>query len=277
MMKRLCITIAAVFLSVLPASAQELDSLEFDRYRGLDSLLTQFYYTLEREDPEVKGVEFDGLIETCKDSLTRQHVTLQIFDHYRYSRLMGDETVAVHIFDNWLANGRVKTRSEFEMMDAELFANFNRESLIGMDAPRIELFKSCGGRKAIPSEGRISVLFFYDTSCGKCRLETQVLPTIVKEVDFPFDFYAIYVGTDRREWNAFRRNFRLKNKNIRLIHLWDPEIDSGYQKAYGVTGTPRLFVVEPDGVIIGRRLEMTNLMEMFPVLRAVWETYEKYK
>lgn len=277
MMKRLCITIAAVFLPVLSASAQELDSLEFDRYRGLDSLLTQFYYTLEREDPEVKGVEFDGLIETCKDSLTRQHVTLQIFDHYRYSRLMGDETVAVHIFDNWLANGRVKTRSEFEMMDAELFANFNRESLIGMDAPRIELFKPCGGRKAIPSEGRISVLFFYDTSCGKCRLETQVLPTIVKEVDFPFDFYAIYVGTDRREWNAFRRNFRLKNKNIRLIHLWDPEIDSGYQKAYGVTGTPRLFVVEPDGVIIGRRLEMTNLMEMFPVLRAVWETYEKYK
>lgn len=276
MMKRIAF-ITAFLLSAASAFAQELDSLEFERYRGLDSLLTQFYYTLEREDPEVKGIEFDGLIETCKDSLTRQHVTLQIFDHYRFSRLMGDETVAVHIFDNWLANGRVKTRSEFEMMDAELFANFNRESLIGMDAPRIELLKPCGGKKAIPSEGRISVLFFYDTSCAKCRLETQVLPTIMKEVDFPFDFYAIYVGTDRRDWNAFRHNFKLKNKNIRLIHLWDPEIDSGYQKAYGVTGTPRLFVVEPDGVIIGRRLEMKNLMEMFPVLRAVWETYEKYK
>lgn len=277
MMRRLVFTMAAAFLFAFSVSAQELDSLEFERYRGLDSLLTQFYYTLEREDPEVKSVEFDGLIETCKDSLTRQHVTLQIFVHYRFSRLMGDETVAVHIFDNWLASGRVKTRSEFEMMDAELFANFNRQSLIGMDAPRIELLKPCGGKRAIPSEGRISVLFFYDTSCAKCRLETQVLPTIVKEVDFPFDFYAIYVGTERRDWNAFRRNFRLNNKNIRLIHLWDPEIDSGYQKAYGVTGTPRLFVVEPDGVIIGRRLEMTNLMEMFPLLRAVWETYEKYK
>lgn len=277
MMRRLVFTMAAAFLFAFSVSAQELDSLEFERYRGLDSLLTQFYYTLEREDPEVKSVEFDGLIETCKDSLTRQHVTLQIFDHYRFSRLMGDETVAVHIFDNWLASGRVKTRSEFEMMDAELFANFNRQSLIGMDAPRIELLKPCGGKRATPSEGRISVLFFYDTSCAKCRLETQVLPTIVKEVDFPFDFYAIYVGTERRDWNAFRRNFRLNNKNIRLIHLWDPEIDSGYQKAYGVTGTPRLFVVEPDGVIIGRRLEMTNLMEMFPLLRAVWETYEKYK
>lgn len=277
MMRRLVFTMAAAFLFAFSVSAQELDSLEFERYRGLDSLLTQFYYTLEREDPEVKSVEFDGLIETCKDSLTRQHVTLQIFDHYRFSRLMGDETVAVHIFDNWLASGRVKTRSEFEMMDAELFANFNRQSLIGMDAPRIELLKPCGGKRAIPSEGRISVLFFYDTSCAKCWLETQVLPTIVKEVDFPFDFYAIYVGTERRDWNAFRRNFRLNNKNIRLIHLWDPEIDSGYQKAYGVTGTPRLFVVEPDGVIIGRRLEMTNLMEMFPLLRAVWETYEKYK
>lgn len=275
-MKRLAFIIAAFLVSAV-ASAQELDSLEFDRYRGLDSLLTQFYYTLEREDPEVKGVEFDGLIASCKDSLTRQHVTLQIFDHFRYSRLMGDETVAVHIFDNWIGNGLVATRSEFEMMDDELFVNFNRSSLIGMDAPRIELYKPCGGKRAIPSSGRISVLFFYDTACAKCRLETQVLPTVVKDVDFPFDFYAIYVGTNKRDWNAFRRNFRLNNKNIKLIHLWDPEVESGYQKAYGVIGTPRLFVVEPDGVIIGRRLEMENLLEMFPVLRAVWETYEKYK
>lgn len=275
-MKRLAVILASLLFS-LSAFSQQLDSLEFDRYRGLDSLLTQFYSALEMEDVDVKGREMDNLISTCKDSLARQHVALQIFDHYRYSRLMGEEAVAVHIFDEWIASGKIQTRSEFELMDDEMFVNFNRSSLLGMEAGRISLFKPCGGTREIPSEGRVSILFFYDTSCAKCRLETQVLPQVVKDIDFPVDFYAIYVGTDRRSWNAFRKNFKLRNSNMKLIHLWDPEIDSGYQRLYGVTGTPKMFVVEPEGIIIGRRLEMTNLMEMIPVMRAVQETYEKYK
>lgn len=275
-MKRLAVILASLLFS-LSAFSQQLDSLEFDRYRGLDSLLTQFYSALEMEDVDVKGREMDNLISMCKDSLARQHVALQIFDHYRYSRLMGEEAVAVHIFDEWIASGKIQTRSEFELMDDEMFVNFNRSSLLGMEAGRISLFKPCGGTREIPSEGRVSILFFYDTSCAKCRLETQVLPQVVKDIDFPVDFYAIYVGTDRRSWNAFRKNFKLRNSNMKLIHLWDPEIDSGYQRLYGVTGTPKMFVVEPEGIIIGRRLEMTNLMEMIPVMRAVQETYEKYK
>ena len=276
MMRKAAVILASLLLSV-SAFCQQLDSLEFDRYRGLDSLLTQFYSALELEDVDVKGREMDNLISMCKDSLARQHVALQIFDHYRYSRVMGEEAVAIHVFDEWIASGRIQTRSDFEMMDDELFVNFNRSSLLGMEAARISLFKPCGGRKEIPSEGRVSILFFYDTSCAKCRLETQVLPQVVKDIDFPVDFHAVYVGTDRRAWNAFRKNFKLRNPNIRLVHLWDPEIESGYQKLYGVTGTPKMFVVEPTGTIIGRRLEMTNLIEMIPVMRAVHETYEKYK
>lgn len=275
-MRKAAAILATLLLSV-SAFCQQLDSLEFDRYRGLDSLLTQFYSALELEDVDVKGREMDNLISMCKDSLARQHVALQIFDHYRYSRVMGEEAVAIHVFDEWIASGRIQTRSDFEMMDDELFVNFNRSSLLGMEAARISLFKPCGGRKEIPSEGRVSILFFYDTSCAKCRLETQVLPQVVKDIDFPVDFHAVYVGTDRRAWNAFRKNFKLRNPNIRLVHLWDPEIESGYQKLYGVTGTPKMFVVEPTGTIIGRRLEMTNLIEMIPVMRAVHETYEKYK
>lgn len=275
-MRRIALILTALALS-LPAFSQEVDSLEFERYSGLDSLLTQFYTSLELEDCDVKSEQFDGLIDLCRDSLTRQHVTLQIFDHYSHSRVMGEEAVAIHIFDKWIASGLVKTRSEFEYMEDELFVNFNRSSLIGMDAPKIVLYKPGGAKKQLPTEGRISILFFFDTACAKCRVETQFLPQVLADVDFPVDFYAVYVGTVRRDWNAFRRNFKIGNKNVKMIHLWDPEIDSGYQRSYAVIGTPRLFVVEPEGTIIGRRLEMVNLKEMIPVMRAVWETYEKYK
>ena len=266
MMRRLTLLVLAV-LAPLVCRAQGDDP---DRYRGLDSLLTEFYATLQPESVEVKCGEFDALISTCRDSLTRQHVTLRILDHYMHSRVMGEEGVAIHIYDKWLEPGLVKATSEFELMDAELFANCNRRSLIGMKAEKIEFQMPGGGYRTVPEDGKIAVLFFYDTACAKCRLEAAALPSVLQEVDFPMNFYAVYVGYDKREWKAFRRNFRLKGmKDISLVHLWDPEMESGYQIIYGVTATPRMFVTWTDGEIIGRRLEVTNLQQIIEYIRIV--------
>ena len=258
-MKRLALIALSLLLSLSPLLAQE-DSLY--RYEGLDSLLTQFYGALERESLEAKCDEFDTLISSCRDSLTRQHVTLRIFDHYRHARVMGEEAVAIHIYDTWLATGLVRTATDIELMDAQIFADFNRHSLIGMIAPKVRLLKPCGGSRTVPEDGRVAVLFFYDTSCAKCRLESQVLPSVLAQVDFPMNFYAVYVGSDRKDWKAFRKSFKIHNRRVKLVHLWDPEMDSDYQRLYGVTGTPRMFVVYKDGEILGRRLEVTNLQEI---------------
>jgi len=136
-----------------------------------------------------------------------------------------------------------------------------------MTAEKIDLLKPSGRKMTIPEDGKIAVLFFYDTSCAKCRLETMVLPEVLSEVDFPMNFYAVYVSDNKRDWKAFRRNFKIKNKNVRMVHLWDPEMDSGYHLAYGVTGTPRMFVVWSDGEIIGRRLEVENLKEIINYIK----------
>lgn len=267
MKRRLIISLLLSMLLPLAVSAAsvtvpQVDTSDKFKYAKLDSLLAEFYSALEREDVEVKGREFDNIISTCQDSLTRQHVALHIFDHYRFSRIMGEEAVALHVYDEWIASGKVSTRSEFEQMDAELFAEFNRYSLLGMKAVPVALRKPCGGKMTIPVEGRKGILFFYDTSCAKCRLESAVLPAVLDKVDFPVDFYAVYVGEDKTDWRAFRKNFKLHNRQVRMFHLWDPEMDSGYQKYYGVTGTPKMFVVLEDGEILGRRLEVTNLEEI---------------
>ena len=258
-MRRLSLIAAAVFASAACLLAQT-DSLY--RYAGLDSLLTEFYTTLEREEIAVKNAEYDSLISSCRDSLTRQHVTLSIFDHYRHARVMGEEAVAIHVYDTWLASGLVRTATDIELMDAQIFADFNRNSLVGMTAPKVRLLKPRGGSETVPAEGRVAVLFFYDTSCAKCRLESVALPSVLSRVNFPMNFYAVYVGTDKDEWRSFRKNFKIPGRKVSLHHLWDPQMDSDYQKYYGVTGTPRIFVVWKDGEILGRRLEVDNLQEI---------------
>lgn len=253
-------TFACLLLLLAPHVAAAQDPAE--RYAGLDSLLTEFYAALIPEDIEVKNAEMDRLIETCHDSLTRQHVTLQIFNHYMHARIMGEEAVAIHVYDEWIASGKVSTRSEFERMEADIFATFNRNSLLGMKAAEVTLRKPGGAKMTVPVPGRKAVLFFYDTSCAKCRLESQLLPPVLDDVKFPMDFYAVYTGADRGEWRGFRRRLKTKNRNVKIYHLWDPEMDSDYQLMYGVTGTPKMYFVLEDGEIIGRRLEVVNLQEI---------------
>ena len=152
-MRTLLIAMALWLAPLAVCSAQEED-----RYAGLDSLLTEFYSALVPEDIEVKNAEMDRLIETCHDSLTRQHVTLEIFDHYMHAKIMGEEAVAIHVYDEWIASGKVKMRGEFERMEADIFATFNRNSLIGMKAPEVTLRKPGGGELTVPVPGRKAVM-----------------------------------------------------------------------------------------------------------------------
>ena len=101
-----------------------------------------------------------------------------------------------------------------------------------------------------------------------------MLPGVLdSSVEFPVDFQAVYAGQDKAAWKAFRKSFKLKNKNIRLRHFWDPEIDSDYLRLYGVISTPKLYMIDSRGVIIGRRLEVENLPQMLSVAAQIENLY----
>ena len=117
--------------------AQQLDSVVRE---ALDKRLSEYFSAIEREGTDVQKGECDFLIETCTDSLMRQHVALTVYDHYRDSKVMGSEAVAIHVFDRWIAPGKVRMRSDAELMAARIFAEFNRKSQIGNKAPPSLLF-----------------------------------------------------------------------------------------------------------------------------------------
>lgn len=265
-MRRTASIIAAILLP-LAAGAQD--------YAKLDTLLGKFYATLAFESVETKTAEFNGLIAACRDSLTRQHVANEIFAHYQEPPLMGDEEVAVNIYDKWFAPGKVHVPGQFGDTEAKMFADFNRATLIGRDAPSVTLRKPCGRKVTLPSGGKCSVLFFHDTSCAKCKLEAKVLPGILDSIAFRLDFYAIYCGSTRKEWRAFRKSFGTKGRGVRITHLWDPEIDSDYIRKYSVISTPRMYLLDPEGTVIGRRLEPESLQQMLPIAEKIQQAYEK--
>ena len=222
-------------------------------YPELGAKLEEYFTALAGESAEMQSAECDFLIRECQDSLVRQFVTLKIYSHYLNSQIMGDDAVAVHIADEWLLSGKVKMLSSMDLMNAQIFAEFNRHSLIGQPAPVLSLLSPSGEKVRMPARDGYSVLYFYDISCSTCKLETPRLKELIAAEEFPVNWFAIYTGNDAAAWDTYRASF------TGVTHLWDPEVDSDWQRQYGVLQTPKMFLVGPTGQILGRGLDTPAL------------------
>ena len=227
------------------------------RLAELDGRLEEYYRALEGEGIEVKNQECDLLIDSAKDPALRRHIALKIYDHYLESPVMGDEAVAIHLTDTWFAPGLIDMGGDEVLLNAKIYADFNRQSLLGMKAPSLRMETPQGDSVSVGGlSGRYRVLFFYDTDCSKCKLETLSLCLELSSKNWPIDFYAIYTGADAAKWKDWRESkFAVRADRTDVIHLWDPEITSDYQIKYGVIQTPRMFLLDRTGTIVGRGLD----------------------
>ena len=270
--------IAAITFLLLPlctiAQVKELDSA---RLSDISAKVKEYLSQIETEPAEMQKKEADFLIETCSDSMVRQAVALYIYDFYLKSKVMGTEAVAVHICDKWFIPGKIKMHSDIDLMNARIYTEFNRSSLIGMKAQELELLDSLGnsvvlfpqeeinhGARLSPTgNGRYSILFFYSTDCPRCLAESIMLGNILENSDFPADLYAINTGRNRKEWTEYIHNhLNINAQNTGIYHLWDPHTSSGFQMKYGIMQTPGLFLVDPEGIITGRRLDAISLEKL---------------
>lgn len=274
---RTIFTALAFFFMAIASSAQQLDSA---KRVLLDEKLAEYTAAIEREGVQVQKEECDFLIGSSTDSLVRQYVALRLYDHYMSSKVMGAEAVAIHIFDTWFLPGKVSMGDDIDLMTARVYADFNRQSQIGMPAPQltmktmdgdvVDLFRYGKTLSHIGPNARMqtasqrhSVLFFYDTDCAKCKAESILLSHLLEDEDYPIDLYAIYTGDNHEAWQKYvSERFDFQTSKTKITHLWDPTLDSDFQRKYGVLQTPRMYLLGPDYVIKGRGLDTYALALM---------------
>ncbi len=234
---------------------------------ALSAKLLEYFEAMKYELLPVQMGECDFLIESTNDSLLRSHVARTIYDHYSSSPVMGVEAVAIHIYDKWYKPGFVKMESDMELLGAQIFAEFNRSSQIGCLAPELTMEASDGSLVEIftpaDKQNGFRVLYFYDTECANCRIQSILLSNLFATEAFPVEFYAIYTGDNRESWMKYiSERWDIQDSPAKIFHLWDPEIDSDFQRKYGVIQTPRMFLIAPDGIINGRGLDAYALAQM---------------
>ena len=236
--------------------------------------VTAYLQTLIEQPVVAINRDVDRLI----DSIGAQQPELQskvagiAFDFFTDSPVMGHEAVAVHIADNWFLNGRLKLENENLYPILYTYAEFNRSSLVGCDAPALVMQDADGATVDVRDiAAPYKILFFYDTECSTCRKEAPLLADLARSYHGePVTLFAIYTQSDRAAWEDYVKEVfsGIDSSDVTVVHLWDPEAASGYHKKYGVLSTPMLFLLNGQNVIIGRGLDTGALARLLNVENA---------
>lgn len=241
-MRRL-VLIFAVLLCVPTLKAQVAD---YDK-------LSEYLRELDSFDLSTKLEEADFIIDSANERGMGLEVAMRVYEHFRNSLLMGDENVAVHVADRWILPlcSDCCSLADSTLAQIRNYADFNRESLLGMKAP---LLPEAGLDGFVA--GKLNLIFFYDLDCAKCRLEIPQLEALMAKHK-ELSLNAFYTGTDMSAWAAFR-----KERFIGARHFCDPDNASDYIRKYSVTATPRMFLIDSEGILAGRMLDCESLEEL---------------
>ena len=266
MLKRTVILLV-LLVCTLVCRAEERVQNDTAVLNALSAKLQEYFEAMKYEPVQVQMGECDFLIESTSDSLLKSHIAGTIYNHYSKSPVMGAEAVAIYVYDKWYKPGLVKMGSDEELFGAKIFVEFNRQSQIGCQAPELKMEASDGSFielfTSTDNQNRFRVLYFYDTDCSNCKIQSILLSNLLSTESFPVEFYAIYTGDNRESWMQYISDrFDIPETSAKIKHLWDPEMDSDFQRKYGILQTPRMFLVAPDGVIKGRGLDALALSQM---------------
>ena len=255
-----------LFLALWTANAQETFTTH--------SSVTRYLQTLLEKPVGAINQDVDRLI----DSVGIQHPELQskvagiAFDFFTDSPVMGHEAVAVHIADNWFLNDRLKLENESLYPLIRTYVEFNRSSLVGADAPELVMESIDSLRVSVrETESPYKVLFFYDTDCSTCRREAPLLADLVRNYHGEhLTLFAIYTQGNRDAWESYVREVfsDIQNPDVSVVHLWDPEAETGFHQKYAVLSTPMLFLLDQQNTILGRRLDAEALSQMLEIENA---------
>ena len=273
--------VTAFFLSVLLAfGTSEQANAQTDTLGVTPSEMTQEDINLvmsvfDGQQPSDIISRADAFISTGKTPEERARLAYYIYRYYRESKIMGYDEIAVYVADAYFIKGGYTLPDTDAVMEMKLFAQTNRLSLIGMRAPGLTLEDPAGNKVELANGNQdYTVLYFYDDECASCiRTTPALMQYLIRNTEgLNFTVYMIYTQDDRERWMNYLQKavhpFKVPD-NVNIVHLWDPEMTSDFVTKYGVISTPKMFLLNRQGIIVGRDLTPAALSQVVDVQESI--------
>ncbi|MBE6312185.1 MAG: TlpA family protein disulfide reductase [Bacteroidales bacterium] len=212
--------------------------------------------------PDTLNAEIVKLVEKSKgDTLTFQNMLSNMLNYAVKSNLMGMDRVTLTLSEKYYLSG------EAYWADSALLAQLKTEvskikyNQVG-DPARDLVVETLEGERlrvsTLPAD--YILLFFFEPTCGHCKVET---PKLYKDVyqkyrNESFEVVCFYIQQDKDEW----REFIDKNELYGWKNVWDPNRESYFWYFYDVSTTPGVYLINKDRKIMAKKISVETLDEI---------------
>jgi len=187
---------------------------------------------------------------------------IRYLNKYAKSKIVGMDEVYVHIAQNYYNKGLAPWTEASQLNKIIDNANALEPLLIGKTAPDLALQTKDGFTVNLHDlNSEYTVVYFWESNCEKCKKMDPDLETFFQAYkDKGVKISAICTNTNYEAqdcWDYIEK----KNYN-EWIHLGNPNNDNDIWKAYNVTSTPMIYLLDRDKKIVSKRISAKQLSEV---------------
>jgi thiol-disulfide isomerase/thioredoxin len=222
-----------------------------------DKKVEQYFTSVVQQVPDSLIKEADLVIKKAgANPDAKSAVVYQIANLYENPKIVGAESVWVHIAEKYYLSGEMGTAEESKARIASK-VNTLKKLLVGKILPNLQLSDPTGKNfsvNTIPAE--YMVVFFYSPTCGHCKEAAPQLKEFFEKHKAE-NVKVVAVATERNveEWKKFISTQHLEA----VIHGSDATNSIDFNRGFDVVSTPMIYILDKNKKIIARKMPVNQL------------------
>lgn len=224
--------------------------------------------------PDTIIKEVDFIIQASEhDSNHFRYVMITLFNHFGKSKIMGMESVQVHIAEKYYID-RAWWSSEKYIADLKERVKAMKPTLIGKIAPDIQLkfvpaehFKMAADNDSIKEyphagtffnvhtiQSEYTLLMFWDPTCSHCKKDVPKFYKIFTDTILDMGVKVIAINTLGGEEGKIKWvDFINKHELYEWVNAWNPYTYE-HKQLYDIRTNPQFFILDNKKEIIAKRI-----------------------
>jgi len=220
-----------------------------------------YYEQVLGHDPDTVIKHMNRLFNSSMDEQVRKVFVSTATYYYETSNYMGEDKVFVWLAQTYYNSGFA------DWMDKDDLAKIKEKSdglsteLIGNPARDFAFDTKDRGRiKLSEVQSPITILYFWDSTCGHCKKETPRLKKFYEEYkDKGVEVVAITLENEFTSWNKY-----IDQNELTWINGYESNFERpNFLWYYYIPSTPKKLVLDKDKKIIAKNLDVETTLKSF--------------